>query len=262
MTRPALHRIAPAQSGRILSSLVSLIFLVLLCGFLYFARGPLLRFIGESWIVEDKLEPSDAIIVLSDDNFYGDRATRATEVFREGMAPIVVASGRRLRPRAGIAELMEHDLIERGVPKDKIVSIAHEADNTREEAETLAPIAVQRKWKKVILVTSNYHTRRALYIFSRVFPPAVQIRVTGARDAEFDPQRWWEKRISIKHIVREAAGMVVAMWELREDHPSANVQSFLPPPISRLIARGWDFSRRSFWSKIRGRGILFQTVGR
>jgi len=39
---------------------------------------------------------------------------------------------------AGIAELMEHDLVERGVPKDRIVRTAHDADNTREEAEALS----------------------------------------------------------------------------------------------------------------------------
>jgi uncharacterized SAM-binding protein YcdF (DUF218 family) len=209
-----LHR-SPAQSGKILSSLVSLVFLVTVGSVIYFARGPLLRFAGESWIVEDPLEHSDAIIILSDDNFYADRATRGSQVFREGMAPLVVASGRRLRPHAGIAELMEHDLIERGVPKDKILRVPHDADNTREEAEALAQLAMQRKWKSVIVVTSNYHTRRARYIFEKIFPAGVVIRVTGARDGDFDPERWWEKRISIKKFTREIAGMVVAMWELR-----------------------------------------------
>ena len=56
-------------------------------------------------------------------------------------ARVVVASGRRLRPNAGISELMEHDLIERGVPKDKIVRFTHDADSTREEAEALANLA-------------------------------------------------------------------------------------------------------------------------
>jgi len=50
----------------------------------------------------------------------------------------------RLRPYAGIAELIEHDLIERGVPKDKILRVAHDADNTREEAITLAQVANKR----------------------------------------------------------------------------------------------------------------------
>src|SRR5438477_222585 len=110
---------------------------------------------------------ADAILVLSDDNFYADRATRAAQVYREGWAPMVVASGRRLRPYAGVAELMEHDLVERGVPKDKVMRVVHDAENTKDEAEALAKVAEQRKWKSVILVTSNYHTRRARYIFER-----------------------------------------------------------------------------------------------
>src|SRR5579864_2641318 len=151
------------QSGGVLFSLLTLFVVLLVCTVLYLARHPIFRFAGESWIVEDKLEHSDAVIVLSDDNFYADRATRAVQVYRQGLAPLVVASGRKLRPYAGIAELMEHDLVERGGPKDKILRVAHDADSTREEAQALAQVAAQRKWRAVILVTSNYHTRRARY---------------------------------------------------------------------------------------------------
>jgi uncharacterized SAM-binding protein YcdF (DUF218 family) len=188
---------------------------VFLCALLYLVRRPILRFVGESWIVEDADSKADALIVLSDDNFYADRATRAAELFREGKAPIVVASGRRLRPMAGIAELMEHDLVERGVPRDRIVRLAHDADNTREEAEALTKLAMQRKWHSVIVVTSNYHTRRARYIFHRVFPQGIEVHVASAHDGDFDPQHWWEKRKAIKELTREFAGMAVAIWELR-----------------------------------------------
>ena len=201
--------------GGIISSLVSLLFVVVLCAVVYLARYPILRFAGEDWIIDDPIERADAILVLSDDNFYGDRATRATQLYRQGMAPLVVASGRRLRPYAGIAELMEHDLIERGVPKDKIVRLAHDADNTKEEAQALAQLSAQRKWLSVIVVTSNYHTRRARYIFAHVFPAGTLVRVTSAPDGDFDPERWWLKRMSIKKLTREWAGMLVAIWELR-----------------------------------------------
>jgi uncharacterized SAM-binding protein YcdF (DUF218 family) len=202
------------QTGGILSSLISLLFVIVLCAVLYFARGPILRFAGETWVVEDPLDRADAIIVLSDDNFYADRATHAADLYRHGMAPIVIASGRRLRPYAGIAELMEHDLIERGVPKDKIVRISHNAENTREEAQVLAQQALERKWRSVIVVTSNYHTRRARYIFLHVFPAQTQVRVSGAQDGDFDPQHWWQARKSLKEFTRELAGMAVAIWEL------------------------------------------------
>lgn len=215
MTAVASCRQSNHQSGGILSTLLFLLGAAAFCAVLYLARHPLMRFAGESWVVDDPLEHADAIIVLSDDNFYADRATRAAELFRQGMAPVVVASGRKLRSYAGIGELMEHDLTERGVPKDKVLLVAHDAENTREEAQTLARVVAEHRWKSVIVVTSNYHTRRARYIFERVLPAQVTLRVAGARDADFDPAHWWEKRIGVKQFARELAGMVVAMWELR-----------------------------------------------
>lgn len=206
-----------AERGSIFVKLVFLLSFLLFCAVLYLIRHPIFRFVAETWIVEDTLDHADALIVLSDDNFYADRATRAAELFREGKAPVIVASGRRLRPSAGIAELMEHDLVERGVPREKILRVSHDADSTREEAEALARIAKEKKWRSVMVVTSNYHTRRARYIFRRVFPQGIEIRVASARDGEFDPAAWWMKRKSTKELIREFAGMVVAIWELRGD---------------------------------------------
>lgn len=209
------QRLDEGQRGGIFVNLVVLLSIVVSCAALYLVRHPVFRFAAESWVIEDPLDKADALLVLSGDNFYGDRATRAAELFREGKAPVVVASGKRLRPNAGTAELTEHDLVERGVPKEKILRFAHDADSTREEAEALAKLARTKKWRRVIVVTSNYHTRRARYIFGRVFPPDIETRVASARDGDFDPERWWEKRISTKVLMREFAAMAVAMWELR-----------------------------------------------
>lgn len=226
MTRGFRQPARNSQHGGILSSLISLLFLIVFCFVLYAARRPILRLAGESWVVEDPLQQSDALLLLSDDNFFADRATRASELYRQKLAPVVVASGRRLRPSAGIAELMEHDLIERGVPKERIIRFPHDADNTREEAQALRALAVEKSWHSVIVVTSNYHTRRARYIFQRVFPASVTVRVASARDGEFDPEHWWENRKSLKDFTREVAAMVVAAWELRRD--SAHTALSLP----------------------------------
>src|SRR5215467_15745817 len=160
----------PSETGGMLIKLIASLFLVTFCMGLYFVRHPIFRFAAQSWVIEDPLEKSDVLIVLSDDNFYADRATRAAELFREGKAPVVVASGRRLRPGAGVAELMEHDLVERGVPKDKILRFAQEGDSTREAAQALVKLAKTKKWHKAIVVTSNYDARRARYVFRHVFP--------------------------------------------------------------------------------------------
>ncbi len=202
-----------AERGGIVVNLIILLCFVVVCAVLYLVRGPILRFVAESWIVEDPLGKADALVVLSDDNFYADRATRAAELLREGKAPLIVASGRRLRPNAGIAELMEHDLIERGVPKEKIVRLPQDADSTKEEAEAVLKFAKEKRWRSVIVVTSNYHTRRARYIFRRVFPQGIEVHIASARDGDFDPQHWWEKRKSAKELTLEFAGMVVAVWE-------------------------------------------------
>jgi len=233
MTHRSRQREDPSQRGGIVSSLIALVAAIFLLAVLYLARHPIFRLVGEGWVVEDTLEHSDAIFVLSDDNFYADRATRASQVYRQGLAPVVVASGRRLRPYAGIAELIEHDLIERGVPKDKILRVAHDADNTREEAITLALVAKQKKWRSIIVVTSNFHTRRARYIFTHVFPKDTKVRITGARDGDFDPERWWEKRISVKDLSREIAGMIVAIWEQHSGPAVTEKSQLIVAPVVR-----------------------------
>jgi uncharacterized SAM-binding protein YcdF (DUF218 family) len=213
MSKPFHRR---AERGGIIANLVALLFVVALCAVVYLARHPILRFAAESWIVNEPAADADAIVVLGDDNFYADRATLGAQLFRQGIAPVVVASGRRLRPTAGIAELMEHDLMERGVPKEKLERFVHDGENTREEAIALRHLVREKGWKSVVVVTSNYHTRRARYIFQRVFPSGVTVNVESARDGDFDPEHWWEKRKSVKEFLGELVGMVAAMWELRD----------------------------------------------
>lgn len=203
------------ERGGILVNLVVLLCVVALCALVYLVRHPIMRYAAESWVVDEPAAHADAIVVLGDDNFYADRATHAAELYRQGVAGIVVGSGRRLRPNAGVSELMEHDLVERGVPRDKIVRFAHDADSTAEEAALLAHFAQTRKWKSVLVVTSNYHTRRARYILGKAFPPGIAVSVASARDGDFDPERWWEKRKSVKIFARELVGMCVALWEMR-----------------------------------------------
>lgn len=218
------------EHGGITAKLIGLLCFVLVLGALYLVRHPLLRFAGETLVIEDPLQKADAIVVLSIDNFYADRATRAAELYRQGLAPVVVASGVRLRPYAGVAELMEHDLIERGVPKEKILRFPQDAENTREEAETLEKFCAGKNWKSVIIVTSNYHTRRARYIFRRVFPGNISVSVASARDGDFDPEHWFEKRKSIKEFVREVVGIVVAVWELHGKADTHEISQLLVEP--------------------------------
>jgi len=213
-----------SEQGAILANLIAILLFVALGVVVYLARHPIMRFAAEEWVVDTPAAHADAIVVLSDDNFYADRATHAAELYRQGVAGVVVASGRRLRPDAGISELMEHDLVERGVPREKIIRFPQDADSTSEEAMALSRLTEQRHWKGIVVVTSNYHTRRTRYIFEKVFPRGMQVSVASARDDDFDPEKWWEKKKSVKLFLEELAGMVDAWWEERGGGPRINAE--------------------------------------
>jgi uncharacterized SAM-binding protein YcdF (DUF218 family) len=206
------------------------LFLLFFFGFLavlYAARHPLLRFAGQFWVVDEPAAQSDALIVLGDDNYAADRAFHAAELYREGVTPVVVASGRMLRQNVSMADVMEHDLKSFGVPASSIVKLAHRAQNTREEAVEAARLIQARGWKRVLVVTSNYHARRARFIYERVLPSGVGLRVSGARDSEFDPSRWWQTRQGQKLFMSELAGYLVARWELRSRPAPENETAFV-----------------------------------
>src|SRR5579864_2723581 len=140
------------RGGIIFKFLLLCCFAVILCA-LYLLRHPLMRVAGRVLVLDDSPRAADAIVVLGDDNYSGDRATRAAELLKAGWAPRIVASGRYLRPYASIAELEEHDLTARGVPASAIVRFAHRAENTREEAVAIGQLTSSRGWKRIILVT-------------------------------------------------------------------------------------------------------------
>jgi hypothetical protein len=110
-------------------------------------------------------------------------------------------------------------------------------------------LAVAQHWKTVLIVTSNYHTRRARYIFSRIFPSTIAISVAAARDGDFDPEKWWESRKSVKLFSREVVGMVVTMWELRGKNAArqdgASVKSTVRSNWARVDQNGTILGQNS-----------------
>ncbi len=207
------------ERGGCLFRLLALVGLVALIGLLFLARHPLFRVAGR-WLAEsDAPAHADAIIVIGDDDYTGDRAFRAADLYRAGWAPTVVASGRMLRPYTGIAELIAKDVESDGVPAAAVVPFDHTAEDTREEAAALSKLVADRHWSRVMVVTSNYHAHRARYIFKRVFPSNVSVSVIAARDTNFDPESWWESRQGRKIFFLEMVSYCEAWWEL---HASAN----------------------------------------
>jgi hypothetical protein len=212
---PAVPRTRYAEHGGILLKLLKWIILLAVIATVYLLRGPILHAAGDFWVVEDAPAPADAIVILGDDNYMADRAHRGAELYREGWAPRIVACGRYLRPYASLAELMQHDLTDRGVPAEAVIRLPHGAGNTREEAVVVRRLADRQRWKRLLVVTSNFHTRRARHIYVRVFQGGPEVRVVAARDFGYDPSRWWESRLGLKNFLNELLGYPVAIWETR-----------------------------------------------
>ena len=111
--------------------------------------------------VEDKLQRASAIVLLGGGS--GDRALRAAELFRQGWAPEVLVVG------SGDCQHNLRRLVPSGVPPARVM-LECASRNTKENAALSVPLIRQQRWRKVILVTSWYHSRRALAVFRSEAP--------------------------------------------------------------------------------------------
>lgn len=211
------------QWGGIFFRLILLLAIAAVLLLIYAVRHPLLGLAGEMLVVNERPQASDAIVILGDDNYQGQRAKRAAEILHEGWAPRIVCSGRYLRPYANIAQLEQHDLLEDGVPASAIVPFPNYGANTGEEALAVSQFLESHGWKRVIVVTSTYHTRRARYIYRHILPSGDELRVIAAPDSAYDPKNWWRSYDGADLFGHEVAGYFAAMWALR--HHDFHVQT-------------------------------------
>ncbi len=136
-----------------------------------------------------------------------------------------------LRPYTSIAELMQRDLTDRGVPATAVVRVPNRARNTLDEAGAVSEFLSAHGWKKIIVVTSNYHTRRARFIYEHALAPGTELRVVAAPDPAYDPNSWWRTREGLKTFFYEFVGYIVARWELRNSDVHTISAALIPARI-------------------------------
>jgi len=106
-------------------------------------------------------KPVDAIVVLGGDG--PRRAARATQLYREGLAPHVYVVG------DGDCLHISLAMINAGVPASAI-GVECKSGNTWENALFSLPLLAHDRIGSAIIVTSWFHTRRALASFQSVSP--------------------------------------------------------------------------------------------
>jgi uncharacterized SAM-binding protein YcdF (DUF218 family) len=104
---------------------------------------------------------ADVIVVLGGGSH--ERSERAAELFKEHAAPRIIISG------LGDYEINRRLLIAAGVPADAI-ELETQSRTTRENAQFTDKLLREQKQRGVILVTSWYHSRRALACFRHYAP--------------------------------------------------------------------------------------------
>lgn len=168
-----------------------------------------LGWLGHALIQEDPLFKADVIAVLAGDTV-GERITRAVELAQQQWAPRILVSSAGPNFDTSEGELAIQYAVRRGSSRDLFELITHEADSTKEEAVILAAECRRRGVKKLLLVTSDYHTRRAGNIFRSVAPD-IEVRTVGSKTKSFNPDTWWTVRPSRKVWLMEAM-KTVANW--------------------------------------------------
>jgi uncharacterized SAM-binding protein YcdF (DUF218 family) len=201
-----------------------LLLLGLLGLLLYTTRAPLLRAFAACWVVDDPLVKSDAIVVLGGDSPEGERVQQAVRLYRDGWAPRIVLSGPPLRRYLSEGDLMEREALELGAPKEALMVLRHGAMYTLAEMLELRKYFLAHNLHQVIVVTSNFHTRRVRMIGRALMPQyGIQMRTVGAPSPLFDQAHWWESRRGLSTMFLEIPGIAYAWWELRH----------LPPELSQ-----------------------------
>jgi uncharacterized SAM-binding protein YcdF (DUF218 family) len=151
-----------------------------------------LRELGSYLVKADQPEKADIALVLAGDG-EGNRILKAAQLARRGYVSKVLVSG-----PSGLYGQYECDLaipfaIKSGYPASYFVHFENDALSTKEEAHDAIARLRQMGIHRVLLVTSDYHTRRAGKIF-RTAAPDLKFIVVAAPDKYFTPNGWWHNR--------------------------------------------------------------------
>ena len=204
---------------RRLRARVSILLVAAIMLLLMVSRAEWLPWIGEWLVSPDAPEPADLIVVLGGD-FWGQRVVRAAELGVQGYAPHVMISGPDYvwhGTPVPEGEMAINFLLGKGYPRELFWAFPHHAASTIEEAKLLAREFKLLRVKRVLIVTSNYHSRRASLVFHALLP-SLQIRVIGAPEENFHPESWWKARVSRRLAKSEWSkimGTIAVSWILR-----------------------------------------------
>ena len=135
---------------------------------------------------------ADVMVVLGGGSH--DRPERAAELFKEGATPRILVSG------LGDSKISRDYLIKSGVPS-RLIQMENQSRTTQQNAIDTIKLLRQEHARRVIIVTSWYHSRRALACFEH-YGPGIQFysrpSYLGYRRADW-PRQNLARRIYLEY---------------------------------------------------------------
>ena len=100
-------------------------------------------------------------------------------------------------------------LVRQGVARDRIAVVPIVESSTRGEARAIGAVVRSRSLHRVLIVTSAYHTRRALNTFRRELEKDTMVLgITPAGVGQFAvPSRWWSRPYDRWYVSYEWAAL-------------------------------------------------------
>jgi hypothetical protein len=161
------------------------------------------------WLVVDDPEPSDVIVVLAGETYQ--RPVEALRLLDQGMARRILLD---VPAEATIFEFSEVQLAQKYVhdlPEAASVEICPiEGLSTRDESHDVEKCLKREAGSRVLIVTSEFHTRRALSIFRHEIR-GKSFAVAAVYDESQFGTRWWVHRQWAKTCLDEWLRLI--WWE-------------------------------------------------
>jgi uncharacterized SAM-binding protein YcdF (DUF218 family) len=147
-------------------------------------------------IARDAPRRADAVLVLAGDPDY-ERTKSAARLVLAGEARLLIVTGGEPGPGDSAASLRA-EAIRLGIPPGAI-RMEEVSRSTHESLVAVRPILERENVRRLVVVTSPYHQRRALWAARRTLT-GVEIVSRPADPSSWHPAGWW-KSLSNRRIV-------------------------------------------------------------
>jgi uncharacterized SAM-binding protein YcdF (DUF218 family) len=157
---------------------------------------------AEALIVKSELTHADALVVLAGSSTYIERTQRAAQLFQQGRAPLIILTNDNIPSGWSVkeernplfVELAADELKRQGVPAEMIEIVPGTVSSTYDEAVSLQRYTGEKGLRSILIVTSAYQSRRALWTLRRVFRGSnVEIGLDAVEPGQQSPRAgvWW-----------------------------------------------------------------------